>query len=476
MKCTAAVSLGWLHAADRLGAFHAPYTYVAVVLLLALLPATNAFAGDFVIEPAAIELQGNFDQTQVLVRGAVADAQSLAHAADKTLEAQYQSSDEKIFTVSATGNLVAVADGAAKLRVIVDGKTSEVAVAVSGVVAKPLIEFDRHVRPVLSKAGCNMGACHASQHGKGGFKLSVFGFDPRLDHDAILRDRLGRRVNLLSPEQSLFLQKPTMQVAHGGGLRLRRDTTDYRLLQAWLANQAPAPKSDAPTVTKLSVTPPQRIGPAGLTQQLRVEAEYSDGTTRDVTSWAKYDSMDDGVLGVSGSGLVTGIGKGQAPVMVRFETHAQLAMFVIPYKETVELAGWTNNNFIDELAEQKFRELGIEPSPLCDDATFVRRVFVDVIGTLPTREQTEAFLQSTDPDKRKQLIDRLLGLTGDPALDIHNEAYSAYWTLKWSDLIRNTSNKLGEQGMWQALRRFRTRVGDRQRVDLFQRAGELFSH
>ena len=428
-----------------------------------------AGADDFVVEPASIELQGNFAQTQVLVRGVVPDSRPLELAPDKTHEAQYESTDVNVFTVSATGSLVAVTNGSAKLRVRVDGSASEVPVTVTAVVEKPLIEFDRHVRPVLSKAGCNMGACHASQHGKGGFKLSVFGFEPRQDHDAILRDRLGRRVNFLRPEHSLFLQKPTMQVAHGGGLRLKRDSTGYRLLHAWLANQAPGPKSDAPSVTKLSVTPSRRVGPSGLLQQLRVEAEYSDGTTRDVTSWAKYDSMDDGVLGVSESGLVTAFGKGQAPVMTRFEGQAQIAMFAIPYQETVELAGWSNNNFVDELAEKKFRELGIEPSPLCDDATFVRRVFADVIGRLPTREQTEAFLQSTDANKRDLLIDRLLGLTGDPSLDIHNEAYSAYWTLKWSDLIRNTSNKLGEQGMWALHNWIRGSFREGKPFDLFVR-------
>jgi hypothetical protein len=179
-----------------------------------------------------------------------------------------------------------------------------------------------------------------------------------------------------------------------------------------------------------------------------VEAEYADGKRRDVTPLARFDSMDDGVLSVTEGGLVTTVGQGQAAVMIRYEGQADICLFVVPYAEKVELAGWQNNNFIDELAAAKFRELGIEPAPPCDDATFIRRAFLDAIGTLPTPEETLAFLQSADPNKRTQLIDRLLGLTGDAAQDIYNESYAAHWSLKWSDLLRNSSRELGDQGMW----------------------------
>ncbi|MCA9142916.1 MAG: DUF1553 domain-containing protein [Planctomycetales bacterium] len=419
-----------------------------LVIAYTLLASTNGNAAEFRVEPAEISLVGNFSRGQVCVRELAVESEATERANDLTAEAKFTSSDANIFTVDATGMLVAVGDGTASLRVTVGDKSHDVPVTVSGVVENPSIDFDRQVAPILSKLGCNMGACHASQHGKGGFKLSVFGFEPGDDHAAIVRDRLGRRVELLDPEQSLFLQKPTMQVAHGGGLRLKADSVDYQILKAWLADQAPGPMNDAAKVIKLTVTPAQRIGSKGLTQQLRVVAAYSDETTRDVTAWALFDSMDEGVLAVTSQGSVRAVGQGQASIMVRFDSHAEIVNFVIPYKDSVELAGWKNNNFIDELAEKKFRELGIEPSPLCDDATFVRRVYVDVIGTLPTVAETTNFIESSDPDKRDKLIDRLLGLTGDPNLDIYNEPYSAYWTLKWSDLIRNTSNKLGDQGMW----------------------------
>lgn len=328
------------------------------------------------------------------------------------------------------------------------GVSRDVVVNVSGVVDQPDIQFLSHISPVLSKLGCNQGACHASQHGKGGFVLSVFGFDPDKDRDMLTRDRDQRRIDLIEPESSLFLQKPTMQIAHGGGKRLTKDSVDYEVLVSWIKRGAPGPRKDSPKVNKLTVWPNQRLGSVGMQQQLRVEATYSTGEVRDVTALARFDTMDDGVVEVTSSGLAKAVGQGQAPLMVRYEGQAALAVFVVPFGPPAQLAGWSNHSFVDELAAQKFRELGIEPSPLCDDATFIRRVFLDCIGTLPTVEETLAFLQSQEPNKRDKLVDRLLGLTGDPNLDIYNEHYAAYWTLKWSDLIRNSSDNLGEQGMW----------------------------
>ena len=351
-------------------------------------------------------------------------------------------------TVSQRGRLLAVGNGQTTVQLKVGNATQQVAVTVEGVLPKPIIDYKLQISPVLSKAGCNKGACHASQHGKGGFVLSVVGSDPDKDYASIVRDRVQRRVDLLMPERSLVLLKPTMQTPHGGGRRLEKGSVAYDLLVAWLAGGAPGPKADAPEVTKLDVTPPCRVGQTGMQQQLRAEATYSDGSVRDVTPWAKFDSLDEGMLQVDAHGLVKVTGKGQAPIMVRFEGQAGVAMFSVPYAENIELKDWQNKNFVDELAVAKFRELGIEPSPLCDDATFVRRAFLDCIGSLPTIDETKAFLQATEPDKREKLIDRLLGLTGDPAQDIYNDRYAAYWTLRWSDLIRNNSNDLGEQGMW----------------------------
>jgi Protein of unknown function (DUF1553)/Protein of unknown function (DUF1549) len=422
-----------------------------LALLCASFVAGRLVAADvptMIVLPERISLSGNFARAQLLVARPEADGSVGKRCEDLTALAAYVSSDPTVVTVSSTGQLLAVGNGEATIKVAMRDAHSQVAVSVREVAEHPPIGFMEQIRPILNKSGCAMAACHAAQHGKGGFKLSVFGFEPEKDRDAMVRDSLARRADFVEPERSLLLLKPTMQTPHGGGKRLEKGSVDYQILLAWLAGGAPAPMKNDPVVSRLTVTPSERVGQAGLTQQLRVVAEYSDGRMRDVTASARYDSLDEGVVNVSASGFVSSVGKGQAAVMVRFEEQASISLFVIPYANQVELVGWKSQNFIDELAQAKFRELGIEPSPLCDDATFVRRAFLDAIGTLPTTDETRAFLASDDPEKRTRLIDRLLGLTGEAAQDIYNDAYAAWWALKWSDLLRNNSQDLGEQGMW----------------------------
>ena len=429
------------------------HSFRVMTLLLAITALTTFTAATaaepFVISPGDIRLDGNFERVQLVVTQADASAKTADTLADLTADAAFTSVDPSIATVNEHGQLLGIANGETKLTIKVGDHLVERSVVVSGIEESPATEFVRDIAPILTKAGCNMGACHATQHGQGGFKLSVFGFEPSADREAVMRDRHQRRANMVAPEKSLLLLKPTMTVPHGGGKRLAPKSVEHQTFVAWLKNGAPAPKKEPATVTALSVHPKQRVGKQGLSQQLRVEATYADGTIRDVTALALFDSMDEAMLDVSDTGFVRTHGKGQAPVMVRFEGQAGIAMFVVPYDDSVKLTGWQNNNFVDELAEKKFRELGIEPSPLCDDSTFVRRAFLDATGSLPTIEQTAAFHAKTEPNKRERLIDELLGLTGDPLRDVYNDNYAAWWTLKWSDLIRNTSNGGGqEQAMW----------------------------
>ena len=423
-----------------------------LVCLMSGIAATSAgdfaSAATFRVEPATLNLEGNFARVQLVLTALNSDGTTSEHSADLTPRSSYTSSNPQVVSVLRPGFLLAVADGEATINVSVGGETVAVPVKVTGVVPQPQLGFTSQVLAVLNKAGCSAGACHASQYGKGGFKLSVFSFAPNEDHAAITRDRQGRRVDMLTPQRSLFLLKPTQAVPHGGGERLKAGSVDYELLKTWLANGAPGPRAEEPEVKSLHVYPPRRVGQQGMTQQLRVLADYSDGKTGDVTGWSRFDSLDDSVVKVTPEGFFTAGGKGQSHVMVRFAGQASLCTVIVPFAENIELAGWTENNFIDALASQKFRELGIPPSPLCDDATFLRRAFLDAIGTLPTPEEAKAFFDSTDADKRTRLVDRLLGLTGDPAQDIYNNQYAAYWTLKWSDLLRCNSASIGEQGMW----------------------------
>jgi hypothetical protein len=422
-----------------------PTLWLAALLLPALLRPALA-EPPFRVEPAEIALRGNFGEAQVLVTSTAAT--SADHAADFTAAATYQSSNDQVVTVLPGGRLVPNGDGTATVTVNVNGESVVVPVTVSGVVPEPAVDFADQVRPVLTKQGCAMGACHASQYGQGGFKLSVFGFDPAADHAAMTRESLGRRINPLDPKESLLLRKPTMQTPHGGGRRLMPDSRDYQMLAAWIAGGTPKSPAKERVISQLAVTPAQRVTAPEQTQQLRVVAHYADGEVRDVTAWARFDSLDDSVVTVNRDGLCTVAGKGQTAVMVRFEGQAGICTFLSPYGPQIDLAGWTNQNFIDELAVAKFRELGIEPSPLCDDYTFLRRVFLDVTGTLPTPEEITEFTTSTEPNKRQVWIDRLLGFAESPQSGAYNERYAAFWTLKWSDLLRNNSRDLQDQGMW----------------------------
>ncbi len=400
------------------------------------------------VEPAEAKLSGWYSQAQLLVSEKVDEKQS-SKSPDLTHLAEYQSSNEKIVTVDPSGHLHAIANGTAEVTIQVNDVSTKVPVTVSGIGEKPEIDFREYVHPILSRAGCNAGACHASQFGKGGFILSVFGFEPDKDRTAIALDRFQRRVNFIDPERSLILKKPTMQIAHGGGKRLEKNSPDYNAMLDWIRSGAPAPSKDAPEVVSLEIFPKQRVTAPEQTQQMRVVATYSDESQRDVTHWAKYDSLDEGVVSVTEDGLVSVVGVGQTAVMVRFDGHARNAIFMAPYGET-QLADWKNNNIVDELASAKFQQLGIEPSALCDDSTFIRRAFLDAVGSLPTTEETQAFLDDTREDKRDKLVDQLLGLTGDPSLDIYNDRYAALWTLKWSDLLKNSSKgqAADEQRMW----------------------------
>jgi hypothetical protein len=403
---------------------------------------------DFQITPANVTLEGNFARAQLVVTERASNGRVGERSTDLTHQARYTSSNPHIVTVSESGLLLARGNGSATITVSVADVSHAVAITAKGIVARPSLGFKEHVMPVLAKAGCNAGACHASQYGKGGFKLSVFGFAPEEDYRAIVRDSLGRRANTIVPSASLLLRKPTGTVPHEGGQRLQAGSVDYQILEQWLGSGASPPSANEPHVVSLHLWPIRRVGPLGFTQQLQVVATYDNGRTRDVTALALFSSMDEGVLSVSPSGQVSTVGRGQGIALVRFGEQAEIATFVVPYSDSVNLTGWVENNFIDRLAANKFREIGISPSTLCDDATFLRRAYLDAIGTLPAPEQVTAFLKSTDPGKRNKLIDELLGLTGDPSRDIHNNAYAAFWSLKWADLIRSNSDSIGEQGMW----------------------------
>ncbi len=299
--------------------------------------------------------------------------------------------------------------------------------------------------------------------------MSLLGFAPEQDHKPLTRDENQRRISLVRPEDSLILTKPTLAVAHGGGKRFDVGSYEYEVLLKWLRAGAPGPQKNEPAVVDLEVTPAERVFQPGESQQLRVVAKYSDGSSRDVTAGAMYDSMNDAVMKVTPEGNITATGKGQAPVMVRYLGQAKISMALVPFAEPSELTDFEPVNFIDRLVVERWQRLGLKPSELCSDEEFIRRAFLDAIGTLPTPERISAFLHSDDPKKRESLVDELLGLTGDPSRNVYVNEWSAYWALKWGDLLRNNRNKIGDGGMWALYNWTRASLRENKPVDQFVR-------
>jgi Protein of unknown function (DUF1553)/Protein of unknown function (DUF1549) len=301
--------------------------------------------------------------------------------------------------------------------------------------------FRNDVIPVMSKVGCNSGACHGAAAGKNGFKLTLRGYDPEEDYNTLTRQSIARRVSLSEPAQSLMLLKPTFAVPHGGGKRFGTDSLEYRVIAEWIAAGAPRPSDGDATVTGLEVFPATAVLKLGAEQQIVVLAKYSDGRLRDVTRWVRYGSSDEGVASVDDFGHVKMNGSGEAAITLWYASRVLYARMGVPYANQVDpsvYAKFQRHNYIDDLVLTKLKALNIAPSGPASDATFIRRAFLDAAGVLPTSEEVEDFLADQAADKRAKLIDGLL----------ERDEFVDYWAYKWSDLMLISSRKLRGNAMW----------------------------
>ncbi|MDP1561984.1 MAG: DUF1553 domain-containing protein [Pirellulaceae bacterium] len=297
------------------------------------------------------------------------------------------------------------------------------------------ISFERHVQPILAKSGCNSGACHGALSGKGGFRLSLRGYDAAADHFSITQGLRGRRIELSDPGRSLFLSKPSGAVPHQGGLRLAVDSTDYQIMSQWIAEGATGPRADTALLSSLQVTPDSSRWLPGQEVQLQVKAHYGDGSVADVTPWAIFSSTDEAIAGVDQTGKAVIRGSGEGAVLVWFDSQVRLARLTVPFPHQLPAEVYANSprrNFIDELNLQQLESLQLRPSPRCDDESFLRRATLDTLGRLPTAAENAAYLANPEATRRDQLIEALLA---DPS-------FVDYWTYRWSDLLLINGTRL----------------------------------
>ena len=376
------------------------------------------------IETGNFALAGRDAVRQLVVTGRYASGQ----LRDLTRAVAYEATPPGIVQIDGTGLVTPLKEGKATIRAKApNGTSATVEVTVGSLVRDVPVSFANQVVPIFTKFGCNAGGCHGKADGQNGFKLSLLGFEPGEDYEYLVKEARGRRVFAPAPDYSLLLRKASGAMPHGGGKKLDRDSPYYRVLRRWVEQGAPAGKASDPVVTRIEVLPKERLLDRGGEQQLAVIAHLSDGSTADVTRMTQFESNATDLAEVSATGLVRAKQlPGSAAVMARYQAHVDV------FRATVPLGAPVANlpaakNFVDELVFKRLKQLGLPPSEVCDDATFVRRATIDIAGRLPTKEEVEKFLADTSADKRDKLVDRLLD----------SKDYADYFANKWSAVLRN---------------------------------------
>lgn len=408
------------------------------------------------VRPQAIRFTTARQYMNVVVSGFYADGK----VQDLSRVAQLTSGDAKIVRIQ-EGIALPVGNGKTQLLVNVGGHSAIVPVEVVDFEKPEMVSFLYQTQAALTKQGCNQGACHGSPSGKGGFRLSLRAYDPVLDMETVVREAYHRRVDMINPAASLMLRKPLMEVAHGGGRRIKQGDYAYTVLHNWIA-QGCRPDSETGTkCVKIEVYPKNREfhRPAHV-QQLLVLGHFSDGTVRDITKLADYLSSDEAVATVDADGFVVSRERGETTVLVRYLTLMETT--ALTFLAEVPGFKWNNpaeSNFVDKVVNEKLQRLQVLPSGVCSDEEFVRRVYLDVVGRLPTIPEAQTFLADKRADRRTLLIDALL----------EHPDFADFWSLKWADLLRVRKTKVSEPGVHKFHRWIEQAVRDNMPYDEFAR-------
>ena len=426
----------WFQYKDKMRSVTAQITFAAFALF-----ATHAL---FAADPAAPDLgalktvtinTSSEAATSLHLRGADARQQLVVTGAyasgamrDLTRQIQYDIAPAGIVKVDDTGIVIPLGDGSATITAkSKDGPSSTLAVSVEKFGTLIPVNFPNQVVPVFTKLGCNGGGCHGKSGGQNGFRLSLLGFEPTEDYEHLVKEARGRRLFPASPTRSLLLLKATGTLPHGGGKRTDIGSDEYRLITRWIAQGMRYGNAEDPIVTSIDVFPAQRIMARGGDQQLIVTAHYSDGSTEDVTRQALFEANEKEMASVDAAGHVTvNQQPGDVAIMVRFQIRATVFRAMLPLGAPVDNLPIAKN-FVDNLVFNKLKAVGMPPSPICSDSTFLRRASVDIAGRFPTETEMQSFVADNDPAKRDKCVDRLVDSTD----------YADYFADKWSALLRN---------------------------------------
>jgi hypothetical protein len=369
-------------------------------------------------------LAGRDSAQQLVVTGEYSSGQTR----DLTRNVKYAVSPEHIAKIDETGYVTPLHEGDANIEIQGEGSLkTTIALKVTNLKQDTPVNFPNQVVPLFTKYACNGGGCHGKSGGQNGFRLSLLGFEAAEDYEWLVKEGRGRRIFPAAPDQSLLLLKATAKLPHGGGARIEPDSAAYRLLRKWIEQGMPYGSENDPKVVGIEVFPQERLMEREKQQQIVVIAKYSDGSTEDVTRTTSFDSNDGEMAEVSPTGLITtGNLTGSVAVMARYQGNVDV------FRATIPLGAKTDNlppakNLVDEFVLGKLKALGLPASKVCDDATYIRRVSIDLAGRLPTLEEAEKFLADKDPNKRENLVNNLLA-SGD---------YADYFASKWSAILRN---------------------------------------
>lgn len=414
-------------------------------LLIAFAWTSPALAG-LTVEPAEVKLHGQRASAQVLA--SVVDADGAV--ADATRQARFESANAAIAEVGPDGRILPKGDGDTEIIVRLEGAEARVSVRVTGFAEPAPIVFETDVIAALSKAGCNQGACHGSPQGKNGFRLSLRGFDPSLDFMTLTREDYGRRTNTSDPDASLILRKGLGEVPHQGGMRFKKSSREYEILKSWIAEgcRPPTPptpanqpnvKSTTPKLVRLQVLPAgRRLAERQPQQQLLALAHFDNGTIRDVSDVAVYSTNEKDAAEVTSQGLVTFHQTAEVAFLVRYlDRITGVRLSYLKRDPNFAFQSPPEANVVDRHVFAKQRELQLLPAQRADDEMFLRRVYLDVTGTLPTADEARRFIDSGAADKRARLIDELL----------ERDDYALFWALKWADLMRGSDVTISRRGV-----------------------------